>query len=294
MEALYKINNISRQSHYKAILRIKELNERAFLYINFIEEVRSIHPGMGLRTMYEYHQPEGVGRDEFIEIGVSAGLVVEPKASVPKTTKRHPSAIYPNLLLEKKFTDVNQIWTSDITYFRIGDRFYYLTFILDVYSRRIVGYSVADNMRAENNVTALKMALKLRRIKDYNNKLIHHSDRGSQYISEAYVGLLSRSNISISMCNNVLENSHVERINGTIKNQYLKHWPINNYNDLKYYALKAVTAYNNKPHKALNKKTPIEFENYVKDLSVQNRYELEMFVYQQKSETMDSNPLLLK
>ena len=90
---------------------------------------------------------------------------------------------------------------------------------MDVYSRRIVGYSVADHMRAEQNIRALQMALDLRGVKDYDQKLIHHSDKGSQYISDDYTELLNDFGIEISMCNIVYENAHIERVNGIIKNQ---------------------------------------------------------------------------
>jgi putative transposase len=101
-----------------------------------------------------------------------------------KTTFSSPYSRYRNLLVDKKLTDINQLWTSDLTYFKVGKIFYYIVFIIDVYSRVIVGYSVADNMRAENNVIALQMAFQYRKCSKFNYRLTHHSDRGGQYISE--------------------------------------------------------------------------------------------------------------
>lgn len=265
------------------------------LYLNLIDEVRRIHPSMGLRTIYEREQPEGIGRDGFIALGVSHGFILEPVVSGPKTTIAHPSALYPNLLVNKKFNDLNQIWSSDITYYRIGERWYYLTFIMDIYSRRIIGYTAADNMRAYNNVQALKMALDLRGISKYDNQLIHHSDRGSQYISEAYTGLLTDRKILISMCQNVLENAHVERVNGIIKNKYLKHWTINNFHQLKLKLKKAVYAYNyEKPHQNIMGKSPVDFENYVKNLDPKSKPKIEIFTYNQTNDTSDPNQLILE
>jgi len=140
--------HISRQSHHQYLQREQQAVQKAALYLNLIHEVRQRHPSMGLRTIYEKAMPEGIGRDAFISLGAQHKI---------KTTIAHPAALYPNLLANKKFTDVNQIWSSDITYYAIGNKWYYLTFIMDVYSRRIVGYTAADNMRASNNVAALNM-----------------------------------------------------------------------------------------------------------------------------------------
>lgn len=262
--------------------------------IGLILEVRQIHPGMGLKSIYELTRPEEVGRDGFIKIGSAAGLILHPVRSSPKTTIPHPSAAYPNLLDGKQLTNVNQLWTSDITYFSIQDKWYYLTFIMDVYSRRIIGYKAADNLRAINNIDALNMAIKLRGIEDYQNKLIHHSDRGSQYISDAYTEILESHGILISMCQNVLENAHVERVHRTIKNQYLKHRPINNFHQLVKWLDKTVYTYNyERPHSSILKMTPVEFENFVKELPSNSldRPKLEVFTYQQNDDKSDPNQL---
>lgn len=264
------------------------------LYLNLIYEIRLTHPSMGLRTIYEKEQPEGIGRDAFIALGLMHGFVLEPIQSGPKTTIAHPSALYPNLLGSRKFNGLNQLWSSDITYYRVGEKWCYLTFIMDVYSRRIVGYNASDNMRAYNNVQALKMALDLRSISDYDKKLIHHSDRGSQYISDAYTGLLNDRKILISMCQNVLENAHIERVNGIIKNKYLKHWPINNLHQLRKYLKKAVDAYNyEKPHRGIEGKSPVDFENYINETQQNLRPVMKIFTYHQKIDETDPNQLVL-
>ena len=139
---------------------------------------------------------------------------------------------------------------------------------MDIYSRFIVGYAVADNMRAENNITALKMAFKTRKCNSFDNKLIHHSDRGGQYISDDYTKMLTDAKIKISMCNEVYENAHVERVNGTIKNQYLEHRNITNFQQLEIELKATVNTYNyNRPHSALGGRTPFAFEQYIKELN---------------------------
>ena len=288
---MYALLSITRQSHQQQLKREQLALHRSILYLHLIHQVRQHHPSMGLRTIYERFAPEGIGRDAFIALGINHGLLVVPIKG-PRTTIAHPSAIYPNLCLNKELKGVNQLWSSDITYFAIGEKWYYLTFIMDVYSRRIIGYHADDNMRANSTVQALKMALDLRGIKGYKEDLIHHSDRGSQYISKVYTQLLSDYHIRISMCDNVLENAHIERINGIIKNKYLKYRSINNLQQLRKWLQKDVDAYNyDKPHGSLNKKTPVEFENFIKELNEKERPVLNIFTYQQNSEKINPTQL---
>jgi len=250
-----------------------------------------MHPGMGLRTIYERYQPEGIGRDAFIELGLRNGFRLKSVHKSVRTTFSVKSNRYGNLLDGKRFTDVNQIWSSDITYFKIGEQTYYIVLIMDVYSRRIVGYNVDDNMRAEQNIKALQMALDLRAIGNYNSELIHHSDKGSQYISDDYTGVLNDFGILISMCNCVYENAHIERVNGIVKNQYLHHWKITSYIDLCKKLEKAVWAYNyEKPHSKLGKRSPVEFEEALKELSLEQRKEMVIFTLKQ----IDDNLLKLQ
>jgi putative transposase len=277
--------------------RAQRLINREVCYIGFIQNIREIHPGMGLRKMYNQFEPEDIGRDAFIALGLQAGFRLKAVTNPARTTFSIKSNRYPSLLEGKRFTDVNQVWTSDITYFRFStqnsaqnsaqgntqnglpfSRFYYIVLIMDVYSRRIIGYSLADNMRAENNIKALRMALQLRGIENYEGKLIHHSDRGSQYISNDYTNLLEDYGIQISMCSNVLENAHIERANGTIKNEYLHRWSIQSVYQLKQRVKQAVKSYNNRLHNSIGK-TPIEFEKFIQQIPKNERRVLELFIY---------------
>lgn len=172
--------------------------------------------------MYDMLKPEGIDRDAFIALGLQEGFRLKVIEKKTRTTCSIKSNRYKNLLGDKEFTDINQLWSSDISYWYALDKFYYLIFNTDVYSRRIIGYNVADNMRAKNNYKALKMALALRGIHDYQHTLIHHSDKGWQYASDLYTETLNDYHINIIMCNKAYENTHIERVNDTIKNQYLK------------------------------------------------------------------------
>lgn len=255
-------------------------HQNQLCYVNLMASIRKIHPGMGLREMYFISQPDGIGRDAFIELGMANGYRLNYPKNHTRTTYSNPSAKWSNLLSKKSFTDVNQIWTADITYYAIGEVFYYIALILDVYSRRIIGYCVADHMRAEMTLKALQMALGLRATKDFNSSLIHHTDRGTQYTSNLYTKLLQNYNIKISMCRSVYENTHVERLNKTVKNQYLRMFNPSprNFKELKVQLVKTVKAYNeSKPHRSLNRLTPVAFENQLASIKVKQRPKLEIY-----------------
>ena len=223
MELLFRYCDISRQGHHKNILNEQKWSELEYLIVGQILQIREIHPGMGLRTIYEILKPKGLGRDAFVSIGIHYGFRLIAYKNPVRTTFSSPFSRFKNLLVDVKLNNINQLWTSDITYFNVGEKVYYITLIMDVYSRKIIGYTVADNMRAENNCEALKMAFKVRKQNKFT-ELIHHSDRGGQYISNDYVEMLNNAKIKISMCNEVHENAHIERVNGTVKNQYLRYF----------------------------------------------------------------------
>lgn len=289
MNHLYLCMGVSRQGHWEAVKRATEQAQKEPYYIGLMAEVREMHPGMGLRTMYDQFMPEGIGRDAFIALGLREGFRLKAISNPIRTTLSVKSNKYGNLCIGKQFTDVNQLWVSDIFYFPLNERHYYAVLIMDVYSRRLLGYSVADNLRAENNLKALDMALSIRGIEHYHFGLIHHSDKGSQYISSDYTGVLEDRGIQISMCNDVLENAHSERVNGTIKNDYLNRWMIKNVQDLQTCMGKAYTYYNNRNHHSL-KMTPLQFEAYIQTIAPQKRPIMEIYTIKKSTE----NPLQLK
>lgn len=246
--------------------------------MRMMEQVREIHPGMGLRTIYEMLLPERIGRDAFIALGLQEGFRLKSVEKQTRTTYSVKSSRYRNLLGGLEFTDINQLWSSDITYFFYLDQFFYIVFVMDVYSRRIIGYSIADNLRAENNLTALKMALHTRDIAHYGDSLIHHSDKGTQYASDDYTGLLENKGIRISMCNEVYENTHIERVNDTIKNQYLKRMEIKDWQELKRKLGAATKAYNEtRPHQSLKKMSPVQYENSLTKIETENRKRMTIY-----------------
>jgi putative transposase len=293
MKGVYMLCGISKQAHHKAIKRQMGQLEKEIVYIRLMEQTREIHPGMGLRVMYDMLQPEGIGRDAFIATGLREGFRLKAVEKFTRTTYSTKYTRYRNLLGGKWFTDVNQLWSSDITYFYCLGRFYYLVMVMDVYSRRIIGYSIADNMRAENNLAALAMALNLRGEGNYHNNLIHHSDKGSQYASDIYTDTLQDCGIMISMCDDVYENTHIERANDTIKNQYLGRMDIGNEQELKRKVAEVIRSYNTlRPHKSLSGLSPTDYEILLKTIPMEKRFNMQIFTVN-KVEKTDPNQLEL-
>jgi len=110
--------------------------------------------------------------------------------------------------------------------------------------------------------------------------LIHHSDRGSQYLSDTYIKALEQYNVQISVCRDVLENAHCERVNGTIKNEYLYRYNITNFKQLQKKISEAIENSNNRKHNSINM-TPNEFEKMISEKPDDKRYELEIFTINQ-------------
>lgn len=256
LNQLYNTIGISKQAVHQYEKRQAVFDQKVFDLVAEAEDLRKIHPGCGVEKMYATLRPDFIGRDRFVELFMDLGFRVKRKKNYRKTTIAS-KIYYPNLIKGMEVDKPSMIWQSDITYIDVNGKFYYAVFIIDVYTKKIVGYHVSDSMRAEANVKALQMALK-------SNKapLIHHSDRGSQYVYKGYIELLKQNETQISMALSAQENAYAERINRTIKEEFLDYWKPENLNQLKSYVNKAVNYYNNKrPHNNLNKMTPIEFEN---------------------------------
>ena len=159
-----------------------------------------------------------------------------------------------------------------------GHQTYYLFFIMDVYSRRILGWQAAQDLRATHSLKALQMAIGQRAGYDFDG-LIHHSDRGGQYWANEYTELLDSHHIAISMCQSALENAHIERVHGTIKNAYLRHWDNDTLAKLKRNLNRAVKAYNQlKPHSSLKGLTPLAYEQALLQLPKSQRTKMNVFV----------------
>lgn len=228
--------------------------------------IRKSKPKTGTRKLYiEINRKLSryginIGRDKLFELLRANNMLIRKRKRKAVTTySKHWFRKYPNLI--KGFTPIkaNQLWVSDITYLETEVGFIYLFLITDAYSRKILGWNLSENLQAENAVYALEMAL-LNNTPS-NEGLIHHSDRGIQYCSKLYVGLLEKHQISISMTEkgDPLENPIAERVNGILKDEWINDLNLTNYPIAKQYIERIIFLYNNdRLHSSIDMLTPNE------------------------------------
>ena len=149
---------------------------------------------------------------------------------VRTTDSRHGLPIHPNLIKDRQVRAVNEIWVSDITYIRIRSSFVYLAAILDLYSRKVVGWAISKRIDTELCMAALQMAVEQRPARG----CIHHSDRGVQYASAGYVTLLRRHGLEISMSakGNPYDNAFMESFYKTLKYEEVHLWNYETYENV--------------------------------------------------------------
>lgn len=258
MNRMYQAVGISKQNFHQQMIRDDHRAEEAAYLWELMMQLRDDHPMMGARTMYDKLRPRQIGRDAFIELYNRAGMKVRRYRNYRRTTDSSGVIRFPNLTLALKLTDVNQAYCSDITYYDMAGEFYYLTFIMDIFSRRIVGWNAATTLRTEDTtIPCLKQLLK--RI-GTDTLPIFHSDGGGQYYSKEFLKL-TKDRLVNSMGKTAYENPKAERLNGTIKNDYLIHYAPSDLPSLIKMLDKAVHMYNmERPHRELNKMSPIIFE----------------------------------
>ena len=144
-------------------------------------------------------------------------LQVSPrKRWIHTTNSNHPWPVYPNLLKGLLIERMNQVWAGDITYIGLGRGFVYLAVILDLYSRKVIGWAIRRRMTSELTLSALNLALHRRGPVE---GCIHHSDRGSQYASHDYVLRVREAGLHLSMSRkgNPYDNAYVESFMRTFK-----------------------------------------------------------------------------
>jgi transposase InsO family protein len=238
------------------------------LILDEVKKIRTNHKRMGTRKLHDKlqefmleHQIK-MGRDALFDL-LSANymLVRKRKRRVQTTQSFHWLRKYPNLIKDFVPTSPNQLWVSDITYWKIDNGFVYISLITDAYSHKIVGYHVAETLESIETIQALRMALSgLIREPESHSQLVHHSDRGIQYCSAEYVNLLKDHKILISMTENgdPLENPVAERVNGIIKEEYLQDYKSKNIKDAKEVLSFAVNLYNHeRPHNSIGNHVPV-------------------------------------
>lgn len=216
----------TRHAYYDAVWREGDGLAREDMVLGEVVAIRSRLPRVGTRKLHHLLgralAPHGisVGRDYLFGLLSEHGMLVRRRRRrVFTTDSRHWLRKYPNLVRGLAVTRPEQVWVSDITYIGTGNKWGYLSLVTDAYSRKIMGYGFRDDLSSEGCLEALRMALANR---VHEGKLIHHSDRGSQYCSRQYVDMLLDNGVAISMTENgdPYENALAERVNGIIKAEF--------------------------------------------------------------------------
>jgi transposase InsO family protein len=226
---------VDRQVYYRRIKRKISKESKAIKVVSLVMDIRKSMPRLGTKKSYhlllDELKPMKIGRDKLFDILRANHLLIQPKRSYHITTNSHHRfRKHQNKILDLEINRPDQVWVSDITYIGKREKPCYLSIITDAYSKKIVGYYVANNMNTESSVIALNMAIQQRKNKEI--PLIHHSDRGLQYCANDYQNILSKNGILPSMTQNSdpYENAVAERINGILKQEFM----IDKYNlDLK-------------------------------------------------------------
>jgi putative transposase len=265
IQRLCALSGVSRAGYYRRLAPKAARRDDADLR-DLIQRVALEHRAYGYRRIAHELGRQGliVNMKRVLRLTRKDNLIaLRRRPFVPQTTmSRHGFDIAPNLTRSLKPSGLDQIWVADITYVRLAEAFVYLAVILDAFSRRVVGWALADHLEAGLALEALDMALGLR--DPAPDQLIHHSDRGVQYASLAYLARLRERKIAVSMSRpaNPYDNAKAESFMKTLKHEEVN---ATTYADIdearRRIGLFVEDVYNEKRlHSALGYKPPTEFE----------------------------------
>jgi len=263
-----------RQSYYDAVKREKENDDIAERILKMVRQIRRVLPGVGTEKLYflmkDWLVETGIkmGRDKLHGLLREHDLLIKKKDGIRTTNSNHRFFKYSDKRRELEVMRPERLWpaprlVSDITYLPVMGSYSYLSLITDAYSRKVVGWALEDSLDTSGPVKALKMALRKRKQKEGKMELMHHSDRGSQYCSNEYVGLLKSNNIDISMVQSgdPRDNGIAERIQRTLKSEFLYGKPkgFRSLKEATRVMKKNIEAYNDvRPHASVDFLTPTQ------------------------------------
>jgi len=255
-----------RDYYYKIIYRAAKKENQDRIILDLVYECRTILNKEGGRKLYDRLKPQfinrsiKIGRDKFLKLLKTNGLLQRKKKyKKPKTDSDHPFRKHKNLLKGMIVQKPDQVYVSDITYIRVNNEWNYLTLVMDLFSRKVMGYQLSEGMKVnQTTAPAMKMALKNRK---NNDQTILHSDRGFQYCNPNFVKQNAKKNIIPSMTNkgDPYENAAAERLNGILKYEFDLKDNFRNFQIAKKEVDRAIKIYNQyRTHWSLDLKTPDE------------------------------------
>lgn len=266
VKATARLVGMSRQNYYQGRKKRQRKAVVEAEVIKAVDEQRRIHPRMGVRKLLEVtrerlkSQGAELGRDRMFRVLRENERLVKRYPRTKKTTQsRHSLPVFGNEIRDLVVTKPNQAWVADLTYVKTRNGFVFLSVVMDVWSRMIVGSYVGETMESIGCQNALMEALK--RLKESDLRPIHHSDRGSQYCCHEYIGKLRAAGCRVSMTEEMhcYENGKAERVIGTLKWEYGLEGCFETAEEAKKAVKQGIQAYNElRPHNAIGGKKPRE------------------------------------
>jgi len=263
---IYESFGVSKQAYYQQLIREKVRDLEREKILDWIIDYRKTLPKTGTRKLVEYLQPKMVqenikmGRDAVNDLLRIRGMLIKKtKRYFITTDSKHFFYKSPNLLTELKITHSEQVFVSDITYIKTDQGHAYLALVTDAYSRKIMGWSLQDNMKVSMVKEALNMAYKNCIFK--HKSIIHHSDRGIQYCCPDYSLYAEKKGFTLSTTQQYdpYENAIAERINGILKYEFGLKNTLKSVEIAQKMVKEAVDLYNNlRMHWSLDFKKPQE------------------------------------
>ena len=260
---------VSASAHYERATgkRSRRVIEDEWL----VEQIRRVHEAnyscYGYRRTWKALGREGiiVGRDWVKRLMRKAGIQGAKRRGKPwRTTISDPAAVRPADLVERDFTasGPDELWVADFTYLRCWEGLVFFAFVIDVWSRRIVGWQFASHMRTDLVLDALRMALSQRR-PGADVELVHHSDAGSQYTSYAFSQVLDDHGVlaSIGSVGDAYDNALAESFVDSFKTELIADRVWRTRTQLELAIVEYVGWFNTvRLHEALDDRPPLEFE----------------------------------
>lgn len=262
-----RLLGVSRSGYYAA--RSRKPSSRSQSERVAIEKIREIHQASrstyGSPRIYAALRKRSfeIGRHRIARLMRKYGITARHKRKFRRTTEADPSLPVTENLLNRRFhrSAPDRAWVTDITYLRTEQGWLYLAVVLDLFSRRVVGWSMASHLRKELALGALEMALGHRTA---GKQLVHHSDRGCQYASDEYRRRLSARKIQCSMSRkgDCWDNAVAESFFGTLKTELAHRTRWSTREEARAAVFEYIEVFYNRQrlHSSLGYLSPVEFE----------------------------------